>query len=318
MNGVFLDSESLADLDLSALQSLFDNLDVYEQTASNQTKERIHNAEVVVVNKVKLSRDIIQSAPQLKLICLVATGTDNVDCLAAREHNITVCNCQAYGTDSVVQHVFSMILALHTNLIPYTQAVNKGKWQQASQFCLLNYPIVELKGRTLGIMGYGSLGKGVAKIAEAFGMHILLGQRPGTSQMGRIPLPELLPQVDVLTLHCPLTGQTRNLIDKDTLHLMKPTSFLINAARGGIVEETALADALRAGTIAGAATDVLTKEPPDSSNPLLATDIPNLIITPHCAWGSYEARVQIVAQTVENINAFLTGLPKRVVNSIAP
>ena len=314
MNGVFLDSESLADLDLTSLQALFDNLEVYEQTAPQQTEERIRNAEVVIVNKVKLSRNIIEAAPHLKLICLVATGTDNVDCLAAREHNITVCNCQAYGIDSVVQHVFAMILALHTNLIPYTQAVNKGKWQQASQFCLLNYPIVELKGRTLGIMGYGTLGKGVARIAEAFGMNILLGQRPGTSQEGRIPLPELLPQVDVLTLHCPLTDQTRNLIGKDALQLMKPTSFLINAARGGIVEETALAEALLAGTIAGAATDVLTKEPPDSTNPLLATDIPNLIITPHCAWGSYQARGRIVSQTVENINAFFAGNPARMVN----
>ncbi len=314
MNGVFLDSESLADLDFTSLQALFDNLEVYEQTAPQQTKERIRNAEVVIVNKVKLSRNIIEAAPHLKLICLVATGTDNVDCLAAREHNITVCNCQAYGIDSVVQHVFAMILALHTNLIPYTQAVNKGKWQQASQFCLLDYPIVELKGRTLGIMGYGTLGKGVARIAEAFGMNILLGQRPGTSQEGRIPLSELLPQVDVLTLHCPLTDQTRNLIGKDALQLMKPTSFLINAARGGIVEETALAEALLAGTIAGAATDVLTKEPPDSTNPLLATDIPNLIITPHCAWGSYQARGRIVSQTVENINAFFAGNPARIVN----
>lgn len=315
MNGVFLDSESLADLDLSALQTLFDNVEVYEQTAAQHTEERIRNAEVVIVNKVKLSRDIIESAPQLKLICLVATGTDNVDCLAARENNIVVCNCQAYGTDSVVQHVFAMILALHTNLIPYTEAVNEGKWQQASQFCLLNYPIIELKGRTLGIMGYGTLGKGVAHIAEAFGMRILLGQRPGTSsQDGRIALAELLPQVDVLTLHCPLTDQTRNLIDKEALQLMKPTSFLINAARGGIVEETALADALRSGIIAGAATDVLTKEPPDSTNPLLATDIPNLIITPHCAWGSYEARKRIVSQTVENITTFFAGNPARVVN----
>ena len=314
MNGVFLDSESLADLDLSSLQALFHNIEIYEQTQPQQTKERIRNAEVVIVNKVKLSRAIIESAPRLKLICLVATGTDNVDCLAAREHNITVCNCQAYGTDSVVQHVFAMILALHTNLIPYTQAVNQGKWQQASQFCLLNYPIVELKGRTLGIMGYGNLGKGVARIGEAFGMHILLGQRPGSNQEGRIPLAQLLPQVDVLTLHCPLTDQTRNLIDKDALQLMKPTSFLINAARGGIVEETALADALRAGTIAGAATDVLTTEPPDSTNPLLATGIPNLIITPHCAWGSYEARQRIVSQTVESITTFFAGKPVRVVN----
>lgn len=314
MHGVFLDSETLDDLDLSALRGLFSTFEVFQQTDPQETGKRIRQADVVIVNKVKLTEALLDEAPRLQLICLVATGTDNVACEAARARNIIVCNCQAYGTDSVVQHVFAMILALHTNLIPYNGAVRAGKWQQASQFCLLDYPIMELKGRTIGIIGYGNLGKGVARIAEAFGMKVLLGQRPGTSQPGRIPLRELLPGVDVLTLHCPLTDQTRNLIDEAALELMQPTSFLVNAARGGIVEENALARALRRGTIAGAATDVLTTEPPEATNPLLAPDIPNLIITPHCAWGSMQARERIVCQTVENIEAFRNGSAVRIVN----
>ncbi|WP_028584590.1 2-hydroxyacid dehydrogenase [Desulfogranum mediterraneum] len=314
MNGVFLDAESLADLDLSALAGCFEDLAVYQQTPSKEVAQRIAEAEVVIVNKVRLTAALLRGAPRLRLVCLVATGTDNVDCAAARELGITVCNCQAYGTDSVVQHVFTMILALHTSLLPYTRAVAEGRWQQSSQFCLLDFPIVELKGRTLGIMGYGTLGRGVARMAEAFEMEVLLGERPGVRQEGRIPLEELLPQVDILTLHCPLSEQTRNLIDARALELMRPSSFLINAARGGIVEEQALADALRRGTIAGAASDVLTTEPPGDDNPLLAADIPNLIVTPHCAWGSYQARARIVAQTVENIEGFVRQAPLRVVN----
>lgn len=315
MNGVFLDAESLSDLDLSTLSSLFDDFAVYQQTSPEETAKRIQDVEVVILNKVRLSRELMAEAPKLKLVCLVATGTDNVDCAGAAELGITVCNCQAYGTDSVVQHVFSMIFAMHTNLITYDRAVREGKWQQATQFCMLDYPITELKEKTLGIIGYGTLGKGVAAVAEALGMKVLVGRRPGLEQEDeRIPIPELLPQVDVLTLHCPLTDQTRNVIDEKAFQLMKPTAFLVNAARGGVVDEVALADALRKGTIAGAAVDVLTKEPPDDDNPLLAGDIPNLIITPHCAWGSLQARTRIVEQTVENIGAFSKGNPMRVVN----
>ncbi len=314
MKGVFLDADSLLDLDLSPLSTLFDSFDIYQQTPPDQVALRIDKAEVVILNKVHLTRELIAAAANLQLICLVATGTDNVDSQAAKDHSITVCNCQAYGTDSVVQHVFCLMLALHTNLIQYTRAVAEGKWQQASQFCMLDFPITELKNKVLGIIGYGTLGKGVSTLAQAFNMQVLLGQRPGLVQEGRIPIDELLPQVDVLTLHCPLTEQTKNLIDARALKLMKPTSFLINAARGGIVDEQAMADALRQGIIAGAATDVLTKEPPDDTNPLLGQDIPNLIITPHCAWGSYQARERIVEQTAENIRSFVNKTPVRVIN----
>lgn len=315
MNGVFLDAESLADLDLSPLIELFADFTVYNQTTAEQVEDRIGDAEVVVINKVRMTREILSANSRLKLVCLVATGTDNVDLAAAAELGITVCNCQAYGTDSVVQHVFAVVFALHTNLLNYTQAVREGRWQQSSQFCLLDYPIIELKGKTLGIIGYGTLGKGVATVAQALGMKVLLGRRPGKEEADeRTPIPELLKESDVLTLHCPLTEQTRDIIDSEALQMMKPTAFLINAARGGVVDEQALAKALRNGEIAGAATDVLTKEPPEDNNPLLADDIPNLIITPHCAWGSFQARTRIVEQTVENIKAFAGGKPTRVVS----
>ncbi|WP_028581852.1 2-hydroxyacid dehydrogenase [Desulfogranum japonicum] len=317
MRGVFLDAESLADLDLSPLKALFSSLSIFQQTDPNQVAERIQGAEVIIVNKVRLTRELLAAQSGLRLICLVATGTDNVNCAAAHEMGISVCNAQAYGTDSVVQHVFSLMLALHTNLLVYTQAVRDGKWAMSSQFCLLDYPIHELKGKTLGIVGYGTLGKGVARIAEAFGMEISIAQRPGSTQASadRIPLPELLPKIDVLTLHCPLTEHTKNVIDKQALELMKPSAFLINAARGGIVNEHDLAEALKAGTIAGAATDVLSQEPPSEGNPLLAETIPNLIITPHNAWGSVQARQRIIDQTVENIQGFIKQKPVRIVNA---
>ena len=177
MKGVFLDSESLSDLALTPISALFDTFEIYEQTSPDEVEHRISDADVVIINKVQLDKKIITGANRLKLICLVATGTDNVDCHAAREASITVCNCQAYGTDSVVQHVLTLILALHTNLLAYTQAVAAGKWQQSTQFCMLDFPITEIKGKTLGVIGYGTLGRGVADAAQVLGMNILLGQR---------------------------------------------------------------------------------------------------------------------------------------------
>jgi glycerate dehydrogenase len=214
-----------------------------------------------------------------------------------------------------VQHVFSLMLALMTHLPDYHRAVAEQRWQGAEQFCLLDFPIRELAGKTLGIIGYGELGKNVARIAEAFGMQVLIAQRPGTlePENGRVPLPMLLPQVDVLSLHCPLTPDTRSLIGTWELALMRRDAILINAARGGIVDETALARALQEGALGGAGVDVLTEEPPTQGNPLLEKGIPNLIVTPHCAWGSREARQRLTGQLVENIAGFLQGAPIRVV-----
>lgn len=309
MKAVFLDLESLdfGDLNLASLQGEFSRFIGYAETSPEQVAERIADAEVVVVNKVSLTAELLVQAPALKLICVAATGTNNVDLQTARRQGIRVVNCQAYGTASVVQHVMTLMLALHTNLIAYHTAVQAGDWGRSKQFCLLDFPIQELAGKTLGIIGYGNLGAGVAKIAEAFGMQVLIAQRGQAPQAGRMPLAQLLPQVDVLSLHCPLTKETENLIDSRALALMKPGAFLINAARGGIVNEAALLAALRSGHLGGAATDVLSVEPPREGNPLLATDLPNLIVTPHSAWGSLQARQRIVDQLTESVAGFKRG-----------
>lgn len=317
MKAVFLDQHSLdqQDLDFSVLEAVFDELVLYPHTDTDQVLERIRDADVVISNKVMINAQTMQHCPALKLILISATGTNNVDLEQARSQGVVVCNCQAYGTAAVAQHTLSLMLALATSLLPYHQAVQKGKWNKASQFCLLNFPIIELSGKTLGIVGYGELGKAVAKLAEAFGMTVLVGAIPNRPiAEGRIALADLLPQVDFLSLHCPLTEHTQDLIDADALNAMKPSAFLINCARGGIVSEQALADALRQGKIAGAATDVLTVEPPTDGNILLAEDIPNLIITPHSAWGSREARQRMVQQLVENTIAFKNGQPIRKVS----
>lgn len=317
MKAVFLDQHSLdqQDLDFSVLEAVFDELVLYPHTDTDQVLERIRDADVVISNKVMINAQTMQQCQALKLILISATGTNNVDLEQARSQGVVVCNCQAYGTAAVAQHTLSLMLALATSLLPYHQAVQKGQWNKASQFCLLNFPIIELSGKTLGIVGYGELGKAVAKLAEAFGMSVLVGAIPNRPiAEGRIALADLLPQVDFLSLHCPLTEHTQDLIDADALNAMKPSAFLINCARGGIVSEQALADALRQGKIAGAATDVLTVEPPTDGNILLAEDIPNLIITPHSAWGSREARQRMVQQLVENTIAFKNGQPIRKVS----
>ncbi len=313
MKAVFLDTEGLDDLFIDNLKKECSELQLFPTTAPEEVTERIAGVDIIILNKVKISRQHLATAPSVRLICIVATGTDVVDLSGASDLGITVCNCQAYGTDSVVQHVFSMLLALHTNLLAYHAAVQAGRWQTASQFCFLDYPIVELKGKTLGIVGYGNLGHGIATIAQAFGMRVIIARRPGNSADDRPPLSEMLTEVDVLTLHCPLTNQTRNLINAQAFDLMKPTSFLINCARGGIVDEAALLEALQAKKIAGAAIDVLSVEPPKDSHPLLEAKLANLIITPHIAWASREARQRIIDQTVENIHAFKAGRPIRTV-----
>lgn len=317
MLGVFLDRDTVdrGDVDLSVLERHLTQWRYYDLTAPHELHTRIRDAEVVISNKVVLDEAAFAAAPKLKLVCVAATGTNNIDMAAAAHHGAVVCNVRGYATPSVVQHTFAMILALATNLGRYRRAVMRGEWNSSPHFCLLNYPIREIAGKKLGIVGHGELGHGVAKVAEAFGMEVLISQRPGAApQTDRIPLHELLPQVDVLTLHCPLTPETRNLIAERELALMKSTALLINTARGGIVDEVALANALRDNRIAGAATDVLTCEPPRHGNPLLADDIPNLIITPHTAWASVESRQRLLDQIALNIEAFLKGETRNRVN----
>lgn len=316
MKAVFLDHASLdqQDLDFSALQALFSELILYPQTEPDQVLQRIAQVDVVISNKVRLDAETLAQCPDLKLILISATGTNNVDLVQAERQGIVVSNCQGYGTTAVAQHTIALMLALSTSLLQYDQAVRRGDWSRATQFCLLDYPIVELAGKTLGIVGYGELGQAVAKLARAFEMKVIVAALPNRPQLdGRIALDQLLAQVDFLTLHCPLTEQTRNLIDADALALMKPTARLINCARGGIVDEQALAVALRQGQIAAAAMDVLSVEPPPADHVLLQGDIPNLIITPHSAWGSVAARQRIVEQMRENMLAFQQGQPIRQV-----
>jgi glycerate dehydrogenase len=310
MKGVLLDRGSLdaGDLDLSALEGCFTTWRSYPETRPGQLAERIATADVVISNKVRLDRSTLQHAEQLRLVCIAATGTNNVDLEAAHNFGIGVCNVLAYATPSVVEHVFTHLLALVRHSRDYAQRMRRQDWQQAAHFCLLEPPIHELAGKTLGIVGHGELGQGVARVAEAFGMEVLLAQRPGGApQAGRIPLMELLPQVDVLSLHCPLTEQTRNLIGVAQLAAMKPGAILINTARGGMVDEPALLQALESGRLGGAAIDVLGEEPPRNGNPLLAADLPNLIVTPHIAWASVEARQRLVAELAANVRAFQQG-----------
>ena len=317
MKAVFLDYASLDqnDLDFSELHAVFENLTLYPASTEEQVSERIQDVDVVITNKVRISAEVIQQLPKLKLILISATGTNNVDLVQAKKSGIVVCNCQAYGTSAVAQHTLMLMLALSTSVIQYHQAVQKGEWQKAQQFCLLDFPIVELAGKTLGIIGYGELGQAVAQLAKAFGMQIMVGALPNRPQReGRVQLDELLSQADYVSLHCPLTDETKDLIDAKAFDRMKSSAFLINCARGGIVNEQALADALIHKKIAGAATDVLTVEPPKQGNVLLDTDIPNLLITPHSAWCSVDERKRIVKQLMENVKAFQNGQPIRQVN----
>lgn len=309
MHGVFLDYRSIdpGDLDRSVLESSLATWDWYAGTDPGQLAGRIADAEVIVSNKIPLQADVLASAGKLKLICIAATGTDKVDLVAARRFGIQVSNVTGYATPSVVQHVFSLMLALSTNLLKYHRDVIDGTWQSQEQFCLLDHPISELAGKTLGIVGYGELGRGVARVAQALGMQVLLARRPGSAVDDRIPLHELLPQVDVLSLHVPLAENTRMLIGAAELGLMKPSALLINTARGGIVDEYALASALREGKIGGAGVDVLGVEPPTAENPLLARDIPNLVLTPHTAWASRESRQRLLDDIALNIGAFAKG-----------
>ena len=308
MKAVFLDADTLGnDVDLSPIEAVTGEMVKHPRTSPEQVQERIRGFDTVLVNKVVLSREHFEACPELKTVAVVATGLNNIDKEAAKDHGVTVMNVTNYGRSTVAQHTMALILALATRLVDYDKDVRAGRWGQSSMFCLMDHPIMELEGRTLGVVGYGDLGQGVVERAKAFGMNIVLGARPGQAPgevdgYPRIPLDELLPKVDVLSLHCLLTDDTRNMIGARELKMMKKEALLINTSRGGLVDEQALADALRAGTIGGAGFDVLTEEPPRNGNALLADDIPNLIVTPHSAWASREARQRIVEITASNLS----------------
>jgi len=310
MKAVFLDFATMGPgLDLSELESLVDELVVHDVSADADVARRIADADIVFTNKIRLSRELIEQAPRLRFIALTATGTDNVDVGCAREHGIGVANIRNYCTASVVEHVFGVLLELAHSLGRYRSAVRGGKWQASTAFCMLDYPIRELSAMTLGIVGYGALGQGVARVGRAFGMQVLVAARPGAERVpdDRTAFADLLGRADVISLHCPLTEATRGLFGAAEFRAMKRNAILINTARGGLVDSQALADALADGRIAAAAVDVLPVEPPVRGDPLLDYEGDNLIVTPHIAWATDEARQNAIDELAANTRAFLEG-----------
>lgn len=284
----------------------------YPVTAAVEVVERLRGAQVAVVNKVQLDRAVLEQLPGLRMIAICATGTDNVDLAAARERGIVVSNIRGYARHAVPEHVFALALALRRNLIAYRGDLRRGLWQQSEQFCLFTHPIRDLAGSTLGIVGRGVLGESVAALGRAFEMDILFAEHKGARDVrpGYAPFDEVLAASDVLTLHCPLTLATRGMIGMPELARMKRSAILVNTARGGLVDEAALARALREGAIAGAGFDVLSEEPPRDGNPLLELDLPSFILTPHVAWASDRAMQAMADQLVQNIEAFVAGAPR--------
>ncbi len=318
MKGVFLDLSTVdrGDLNLEPLQRALPDWTFFQRTTSEEVSKRIGDAEVVVTNKVVLGADTIAAASHLRLICAAATGTNNIDLTATAQRGITVCNARDYATDSVVQHVFALLLTLVTRMDAYRADIRAGRWSESEQFCLLDHPIRTLAGMHLGIVGYGVLGQATARLAEAFGMRVTVAGslRPDASGADdRPPLDDLLPELDALSLHCPLTERTRNLINAHRLSKMPAGSLLINTARGGLVDPEALANSLRSGQLGGAGIDVVDPEPPPADHPLLAADIPNLVLTPHTAWAARGARQNVIEEIRANIEAFIAGTPRNVV-----
>jgi len=287
----------------------------YGTTAPDEVVPRLKDATIAIVNKLPLPGSELSQLPMLKLIAVAATGIDNIDLPFCRAHDIAVCNTRGYAVHSLPEHVLMLMLALRRNLCRYKEAVDNGEWQLADQFCLLNYPIDDLHGSTLGIIGYGSLGQEVAQLAKSVGMTVMIAERKGARAVrdGRKAFAEVLKSSDVISLHCPLTDETRNLIGREELQLMKPSAILINTARGGLVNGDGLISALRARTIAGAGVDVLSREPPLDGDALLESHLPNLIVTPHIAWASRQAMRTLADQLIDNLEAFVRGEPKNLV-----
>jgi glycerate dehydrogenase len=289
---------------------------IYPRTPLTETVARCHEAEIVITNKAPLTREILTALPGLRYIGVTATGYNIVDTVAARELGITVTNVPGYSTPAVAQLVFSLLLELTNHVGHHAGTVRAGRWAECPDFCYWDYPVIELSGRTLGIIGYGDIGSAVARIATAFGMKVLASRRewktPPPEGVSPASIEEVFAQSDAITLHCPLTEATKHLVNDRTLDLMKPSAFLINTGRGPLVDEASLARALNEGRIAGAGLDVLCVEPPQAGHPLFTAK--NCLITPHIGWASREARVRLIAAVAANLRAFLAGQPIHVVN----
>jgi len=314
---VVLDGYTLnpGDLDWAPLQAVGD-CTIHDRTPREQVVERAAAAEIVLTNKALLPRDAIEHLPALRYIGVLATGYNVVDTAAAKERGIPVTNIPGYGTASVAQHVFALLLELTQRTGHHAQTVREGRWSECPDFCYWDFPLIELAGRTLGIVGYGEIGRAVAHIGLAFGMKVIVStrtHRAATEGVEFVAMEELFRRSDVVTLHCPLTDDTKGLINSARLGLMKLTAFLINTGRGPLVVEADLAVALNSGRIAGAGLDVLSTEPPPPGSPLFTAK--NCLITPHIAWATREARSRLLEIAVGNIRAFLAGQPRNVVNA---
>lgn len=317
---VFLDAYTLnpGDLDWAPLNAL-GSVTLHDRTPPEAIVERAKDATILLVNKVKVSRDTLTQLPKLRYIGVAATGHDVIDSAVARDQGIVVTNVRGYGTDSVAQLTFALLLELAQNVGLHSESVRQGDWHRTSDFCFWKKPLIELAGKTLGLVGYGDIGRKVADIGRAFGMTILANKRHPDQSEGVqfVDLPTVFAQSDVVSLHCPATPENRGFVNKELLETMKPSAFLLNTSRGALINEADLADALKAGVLAGAGLDVVSVEPPgvDSSgvtNPLFAA--PNCLITPHIAWATAEARKRLLGALIQNIRAFLEGDPTNVVN----
>jgi glycerate dehydrogenase len=287
----------------------------YPSTKAEQVVERLAGASIAIINKLPLPATAIAALPDLKMVAVAATGTNIVDLDACRARGIVVANIRGYAEHTVPEHVMALLLALSRNLIAWRETVQAGRWQHSEQFCLFDHPIRDLHGATLGLVGAGSLGNGVARLAEAFGMRVLRAERRDalTVRPGYTAFAEVLATADAISLHCPLNDETRGLIGEAELRAMKPSALLINTARGGIVDEAALARALKEGWIAGAGFDVITAEPPPFGHPMLDPQLlalPNFLLTPHVAWASRPAMQALADQLIDNIEAFVAGRPQ--------
>jgi glycerate dehydrogenase len=329
MKGVILDSSSLGDLvDLTPITATLSEWRVYPFTRSEDILPRISDAQVVLTNKILLDRTAFEQNPQIQLVSIMATGSNNIDLVAAKSSGVTVCNAIAYATPSVVQHTLTLMLNLFTSMPRYLTDTREGRWQQSDVFCRLDHPIIEIKGKTLGIVGLGELGHAVALAARSLGMEVIAATRsgknlvatpakPGTDPIARVTLDELLSRADVVSLHCPLTVENNLFMDAEKLALMRPEAFLINTARGGLVDSQALIDALTNNQLLGAAVDVLDQEPATANEPLLNHPNLNLLITPHNAWGALESRQRLIGQMQANIINYLNETPVRVITGPA-
>lgn len=317
MKIVILDGHAVNPGDLSWDCFLpFGSITVYENTEKHQAIQRVEGADIVMTNKTPITRALLDACPTVKLICVLATGYNVVDCIAARERGIPVCNVPDYGTNAVAQFTFSLLLELCNRVGHHDDLVHRGDWTTCPSFCFWDTPQMELYGKTFGIIGFGRIGRAVGKIAAAMGMEVLAYNRsrhPEGERIGKyVDLDTLLAKADILSLHCPLTPENTGMVNREFLQKMKDGVILLNTARGGLLDEQAVADALRTGKLRCAAVDVVSREPIEENNPLLSA--PNCIITPHMAWAPIETRQRILDCTVASIRAYLAGAPINTVN----